>query len=210
MPSAFAHDLITFQAPWDCELKMHVGDPYIGHARAILNGGFLRSTCTHLMFIDNDLQPREGTVLADHIKRLLSHDKDIVAGFYAKKNQKEGGWCCDALVDQKEADETGLMEVNYMGTGFMLIKRGVLEHMREAYGKELHFVNEQDGLDYWDFFSTGVHQPSRRWLSEDWWFCQRARDLGYIIYGDARLIMLHMGYALYPLEQNRNNRADAD
>jgi hypothetical protein len=39
-----------------------------------------------------------------------------------------------------------------------------------------------------------------RYLSEDWFFCERALRLGYEIFADTRVVLKHVGEAIYPLK----------
>ena len=41
---------------------------------------------------------------------------------------------------------------------------------------------------------------TRRYLSEDWMFCQRWLDIGGKVYGDAGIVLKHIGSAVYPLQ----------
>lgn len=197
MPAQFAHCLFSMQS-MPAEVHLFTGNSCMSIARAILSKNFLDSDCTHLLFIDNDI-----IFTSEQMQRLMSHDEDIVAGFYPKKEHgAKWVWVCNSLPDKPPADERGLMRVAYMGTGFMKIARSVFERMIEVYGKEIGFKHDDDGRDMWDFFSQGVHRPSNRWLSEDWWFCQRALDMGVPVYGDTKITLKHIGSAVYPLEFN--------
>ena len=43
----------------------------------------------------------------------------------------------------------------------------------------------------------------RRYLSEDWYFCQRWLDLGGDVLVDTRIILQHIGTAIFPLQTQR-------
>lgn len=177
-----------------------IGDSLVSRARNGLTRMFLESDCTHLLFIDSDL-----VFSTDHIKRILSHDEDIVGGFYPKKKQGDAELVCNALDNcPNPIDEARrLTQLKYIGTGFMCIKREVFERMIEAYGKDLIYTcdHDQETKEY-DFWTVGVYQypdGNRRYLSEDWYFCQRALDLGYKVWGDNGILCRHSGSAVYPL-----------
>ena len=86
---------------------------------------------TLVMWIDSDLrfQPH-------YIHSMILDDKDIVGGFYPKK-----GLPIDfASSPEPGGEETeNLFETIYVATGFMLIKRKVVEHMWEHFKEELSF-----------------------------------------------------------------------
>jgi hypothetical protein len=66
------------------QLKLAYGtianESLISRARNILVSYFLNSKCSHLLFIDGDLEFKVEDVL-----KLYAHDKDIVVGAYPKK-----------------------------------------------------------------------------------------------------------------------------
>lgn len=196
--SCFVKELIQNQ-PCALEISPLVGDSLVSRARNTLSALFLKSDCTHLLFIDSDL-----VYSSEHIKRLISHDKDVVCGFYPKKQDGPLEWVCNAKLEGAETDENGLTEVRYMGTGFMLVKRCVFDRMIGRYGDQISYHPDSKPEETeWDFWSVGVHQSPdgfRRYLSEDWFFCQRWLELGGKVYGDTKIILKHVGQAVYPLQ----------
>jgi len=182
----------------NCKLAVVAGDSLVPRARNTLTMEFLKSDCSHLLFIDSDL-----IFGADQVARILSHDEDIVGGFYPKKQQGEPELVFNCLTPPAPMDERRLTPVKYIGTGFICVKRRVFEKMIEEYGDDLMFaVDGKPGKIAFDFWSVGVYKykdGSSRYLSEDWYFCQRAIDLGFTIYGDNGIILKHSGHAIYPL-----------
>jgi hypothetical protein len=93
--------------------------------------------------------------------------------------------------------EDGFLKVDFCGTGFMVIRRNVFDVMRAAY-PELKYVN--DTLDEpaarqhnWLFFDTMLDPASRQYLSEDYAFCKRWRDLGGEVWTHAASPLTHVG-----------------
>lgn len=199
-PVQFRQCMMKLQAnpPCDIQIADLVGDSLVARARNTLSKQFLESDCTHLLFLDSDL-----IFSPEHIARLVSHDVDCVSGFYPKKQEGELQWVCNAKLDTLTPREDGLQEVRYMGTGFMLIKRHVFERMIAAYGRQIayHPDSAPDKTE-WDFWSVGPYEKDgfTRYLSEDWYFCQRWLDLGGKVYGDTKVIAKHIGHAVYPLQ----------
>lgn len=202
--TSFAGALIRLikNPPGPMQVEILEGVPYVGRARNILAADFLKSDCTHLLFIDNDL-----IFERQDVEYLMEREKQIVGGFYAKKQPGRVVWVCNALPDGKSvADPSGLMPLKYLGTGFMLIERQVFEVMMDDY-PELAFKDDEFGIVMHDFFSIGVHPgPPRRWLSEDWWFCQRALDSSFEVWGDTRCKLQHIGRAVYPIAGSAPDR----
>jgi hypothetical protein len=60
-----------------------------------------------------------------------------------------------------------------------------------------HYVNH--GHDEWDFFPVGV--VNKEYLSEDWYFCDKARALGFKVMLDTRVQLRHEGSAIFPLDE---------
>lgn len=145
---------------------------------------------THLMFVDADIafEPEE-------IFKLILSDKDIVGGLYPKKALPISYVVNKVPNAQKQGN---LVEVLNLGTGFMLIKREVLEKMIDAH-PEWHY-QDNIGLDpkYAPFkyalFDTIVDPDTKELLSEDYLFCKRWRDMGGHIWADLSITLTHTGY----------------
>jgi choline kinase len=60
-----------------------------------------------------------------------------------------------------------------------------------------YYVNH--GHDEWDFFPVGV--VNKEYLSEDWYFCDKARALGFKVMLDTRVQLRHEGSAIFPLDE---------
>jgi len=182
-------------APYEIAFRMNLGDSLVPRARNTLAGEFLKSGSTHLLFLDSDL-----IWGLDMIDALLARDLPIVGGLYPKKQAKLD-WVCN-IIEGEEEDGTGLLRVKYTGTGCMLIRREVLEEMMRAF-PEIAFDADAGSVPGHDFFSVGRYRfPSgaSRYLSEDWYFCQRAIDLGFPVHVDCRVVLKHVGQMIYPIE----------
>jgi hypothetical protein len=181
-----------------------VGESLVCRARNRLACEFLETNATHLLFIDSDL-----IFSREHVDRLAAHAArgvPIVAGLYPKK-QRELGWVCNLLEPSPDPDEHDLVPVKYAGTGFLCIAREVFEAMMALYPEARYDPDDGDGWrgDLWDFFPVGVREcpetGRRRYLSEDWWFCQRALDMGYEVMMDTRVVLKHVGQFIYPFDR---------
>jgi hypothetical protein len=145
---------------------------------------------THLMFVDADIgfEPEE-------IVKLALADKDVVGGLYPKKSLP-----ISYVVNKvpNSIKEGNLVEVANLGTGFMLIKRGVIEEMIKQY-PHLHY-KDAIGLDpkydqmKYAFFDTEIDSNTLEYLSEDYNFCKRWREMGGKIWADLSISLRHMGY----------------
>lgn len=210
-------ELMAGPRPCPLMVKQLVGDSLVARARNRLAAQFLASDATHLLFLDTDL-----IFSPDHIERLVGHadagGHAIVAGLYPKK-QKQLAWVCnveDPEIRDGIDEAADLVPVKYAGTGCLMIAREVFERMIDRWGDEIAYQPDdgETGLEtLWDFFSVGVWEcprsGRRRYLSEDWYFCQRARDLGYQIMMDTRVVLKHCGEAVYPLEDIESDATGA-
>ena len=183
-------------------VKYLPGDSLVSRARNKITAAFLSGDTEYLLFIDSDI-----LFNVAHIERLREWDKGVIGGVYFKKKIPY-----EAVANSHNStDDDGLYLMNEIGTGFMMIRRDVFDAIREkfpekAYKKE---GDEQD-LDagYFDYFPVGVHNG--RYLSEDYYFCQMARDCGYNIYYDTSIIVSHRGSATYPFKDNDMFETSAD
>jgi SAM-dependent methyltransferase len=97
------------------------------------------------------------------------------------------------------------VEIEYAATGFVAIHRDVFEAMLRGsfedadFGHRIHRCSKGGGRDFWPFFSTFTLKDvdgAFHYLSEDWAFSERARQIGFTIWMDQSIILQHMGW--YP------------
>ena len=181
------------------------GEGFVGRARNNYCSIFLENKqYSKLLSVDSDIPFHRS-----HIERLISHDVDIVGGIYYRK-QLERVPVMEALMPDKTVNkiqENGLLKVRYMGTGFLCVKRRVFEEMMEPeephmFDLDFHapwYIHEETGEKQWDFFPCAVDMQQRRYLSEDWWFCHRANNLGFDVWADTKCVVPHLGTAIFPL-----------
>lgn len=176
---------------------------------------------THLMFIDADINFDCVDIL-----HMLQHDKDIIVGAYPKKdlnwNAMKNGVKSNSdvtLEDMKSLGanyalnfdwsytsenkpilktENGLIKLKDAATGFMIIKREVIEKMIAAY-PELYFNNDLNldpEFEKWTYlFFDCMHEPeSKRYLSEDYAFCRRWQAIGGEVWLDPCVSLDHVGH----------------
>jgi len=192
----FAAAMLTLARTEDLELALRIGDSYLGKARNELTMDFLASDCDKMLQIDNDILFSKADVA-----RITSHDVPIVGGVYYKK-EANPVVVAEALENgRKHADENGLLEVKYMGTGFLCVQREVFEKMIRANEHEEWFwyIDEATKELRYDFWPHGVNTKLHRWLSEDWGFGQRAGELGIRSYADTKCVLRHFGQAIFPI-----------
>ena len=100
----------------------------VTRARNNLIAKGMETDSTHLMFIDADI----GFDFTDVIKLLIA-DKDVIGGLYPKKTYPIK-YVVNTLEGQPQ-QETGVQEVENIGTGFLMMKRSAIQTMFDAYPK---------------------------------------------------------------------------
>jgi FkbM family methyltransferase len=207
VPVGFMESLINLHAAPPCDLvvRMVAGDSLVSRARNTLTHEFLLSDCTHLLFIDSDL-----VFSPQHVGRLMEHPEQIVAGLYPKKQSGPVQWVINALTpDDPPVPRTaaGLQAVRYAGTGFLRIAREVFEVIAARDPSHYFTCDHDASRTEYDFWRVGVHptwaanpdpKAHRRHLSEDWYFCQLAREAGYTVWADGGVILKHLGTTVWP------------
>jgi hypothetical protein len=202
----------------------------ITRARNYLVDEFLRSDCTHMLFIDSDVHYNPQDVIA-----LLALDKDVIGGPYPKKainwnnvahaarTHKDisphelenvvGDYVFNVVKGTQQFSVNEPLEVMEIGTGYMMIKRDVFKKMEEAY-PQLRYRPDHVGQANFDgsryihaYFDTIIDTVdsatgggSDRYLSEDYMFCQLWRKIGGQIYLCPWMRTQHIG--TYPFTGN--------
>ena len=152
--------------------------------------GMANTDSTHLMFIDADIEFK-----SEDIFRLIAADKDVIGGLYPKKTYPVK-YVTNPLPGQQQQDK-GVQEVLDIGTGFLLIKRDTIQKMFIKY-YDLKYMNNLN-LDkkyepyMYTLFDTWLLQTGE-YLSEDYAFCKRWRDMGGRVYAHNDVKLGHSGY----------------
>lgn len=179
----------------------------VQRARNYIADEFLRSDCTHLLFIDADIGFKYTdvvTLLAFNMKDKMCGD--VVAAVYPRKTiawekvdkaAKSGmisnpnmleDYSGDFVFNFKENTEQfniyNPLEVAETGTGFMLIPRHVLEKFQDAYPEyrytpdHIRSANFDGSRQITAFFHCEIDPVSNRYLSEDYFFCRKLSKIG--------------------------------
>jgi hypothetical protein len=194
----------------------------ITRARNYMVDEFLRSDFTHMMFIDSDIDFNPMDVLS-----LLALQKPIVGGLYPKKcvawenvndaarygmvprhdpgklAEFAGDFVFNAVPGTREIKLNEPVEVLEIGTGFMMIDRSVFTKFVEAY-PQYEYVPDHNRSAAFDgsrkihqFFQAEIDEASQRYLSEDYWFCQKARAMGESVWIAPWMNLKHHGTYIY-------------
>ncbi len=178
----------------DWTLDTLVNESLIPRGRnALVARAMANPLATHIMFVDSDIMFEPADVLA-----LVQEDVDVIGGGYPKKN-----FPIDYVVNPSPEgfQDEGKIEVLRLGTGFLLIKRHVFSLISEAC-PQLKYEDDC-GLDpalnshLYAYFDCGLVPGCSVYMSEDWMFCNRWRDLGGKVYLSKRFALGHVGTFLF-------------
>jgi hypothetical protein len=91
-----------------------------------------------------------------------------------------------------------LVKLKDAGTGFMCIKKEVIQKMFDAmpelsYKNDINVDNKFEPFMY-ALFDAIIDPESRRYLSEDYTFCRRWQNMGGEVYLDPRTALNHVGH----------------
>ena len=159
----------------------------ITRARNEMTAQFLKTGFRYMMWLDADIEFEP-----EDVAKLYNLDADIAVGVYAMKKKDQqwyAAWKDGALV--KDLDQfTGPVEVDYAGTGFMLINRRVIE----ALAKDAESYEGQFGRVS-ALYMTPIHNDC--FESEDYHFCRIARRAGFKVVMDPSVRLGHYGQYRY-------------
>jgi hypothetical protein len=141
----------------------------------------------YLFSVDSDI-----VLPSDSLRKMIDADKDIVTGLYIQRIPgthtlevymvtPSGGMT--NIPHELFANHKGLVEVAGCGFGSVLIKGEVFRKMEYP-----HFLYES-ALDH------------KNTVSEDVFFCKKARDLGFTIWADTTIKCDHKGSTFYKVNE---------
>ena len=217
-------DLSALCTNYGIHLQMYFlfNESLITRARNYCCDEFMRSECTHMMFVDSDIGFSPQDVLA--LMALSSDDSpyDVIGGPYPKKciswekikhavdkgvadkdpNVLEN-FVGDYVFNPKGGQQTIALnepvEVLEIGTGFMMLRKQTLRKFAEAFPQYSYkpdhvrtaaFDGSREIVQY---FQAEIDPKSKRYLSEDYWFCQKIQELGMRTWFCPWMKMHHVG-----------------
>lgn len=223
------NDLSTLCAQYGVELRVYYlfNESLVQRARNYVVDEFLRSDCTHLMFVDADIGFRPNDVLSLlGIQTMHPDQYEVMTGPYPKKtiswekvktavelgkadenpfdlNFYTGDYVFNPVKGQKSFRIDEPVEVSEAGTGFMMIPRETFTKYAEAY-PELKYKPDHTRSESFDgsheitaFFDCEIDPDSRRYLSEDYFFCRNARKIGIKIHMCPWMELQHVGSYIF-------------
>ena len=185
---------------------------------------FMNTDCSHLLFIDSDIEFQPEAVMD-----LLLFDKDVsccvypIKGFnwnkfmYSIQNEQNSkehpssrglDYAYNIMYnDKNELIKNGdFIRVNQSSTGFMMIKREIVEKLNKKH-TELEIISDElsnNDTKMYGLFCCMI--KDKQYLSEDYSFCQRVNDIGGQVWINVKHNLNHIGkYSFNSDIQNRQN-----
>ena len=198
----------------------------ITRARNYCCDEFVRSDATHMMFIDSDIGFNPNDVIALLALQDDESDYDVIGGPYPKKciswekvklavdkgfadedpNQLER-FVGDYVFNPKQGSGSipigEPVEVLEIGTGFMMVRKKTLTEFaakfpqhsyRPDHVRTEHFDGTREIMQY---FQAEIDPVSKRYLSEDYWFCQKIQELGMKTWFCPWMKLQHVGTYIF-------------
>jgi hypothetical protein len=184
-----------------------VGDALIDRARGISATYFLEKTdCDVHLSIDSDIV---GFTVEDTLKLCeAAEEYGIVGGVYVCRSPKKtypASYYLDGEPVIHAFDHTPV-EVKFLATGFMAVHRRVFEKLAET----VPMMAPEDDKHFYAFYQPMAYEDEDVGqtieLSEDWAFCQRAKEAGFKVYIDPAIRLGHIGNYTYTLEDMLRDR----
>ena len=210
----------------EAKLFFIFNESLVQRARNYLTDEFVRSGYDHMIFIDSDIHFEPQDVLVMMHFAASRDDMDVVCGPYPKKaiswekikvavdkgyadknpNQLEefvGDFVFNPAdgVTQFRIDEP--IEVKESGTGFMLITREALHKYDKAFPTQsykpdhVRTANFDGSREIMAYFDCVICPDTKRYLSEDYMFCQWMRKAGGKVWLLPWLRLKHAGSYIF-------------
>lgn len=221
-------DLSALCTKYNIHLQMYFlfNESLVTRARNYCCDEFMRSECTHMMFVDSDIGFNPQDVLALLALSDDSSQYDVIGGPYPKKciswekikHAVDKGvadqnanvlekFVGDYVFNPKGGQATIALnqpvEVLEIGTGFMMLRKNTLRKMAEAFPQYMykpdHVRTEAfDGSrEIMQYFQAEIDPKSKRYLSEDYWFCQKIQEIGMRTWFCPWMQMSHVGTYIF-------------
>ena len=198
----------------------------VTRARNYCCDDFMISEATHMMFIDSDIGFNPQDVIALLALADNDSEYDVIGGPYPKKciswekikhavdkgvadkdpgvlEKFVGDYVFNPKNGQANIPLNEPVEVLEIGTGFMMIRKNTLKKFAEAFPqyayKPDHVRTEHfDGTrKIMQFFQAEIDPKSERYLSEDYWFCQKIQELNMKTWFCPWMQMSHVGTYIF-------------
>ena len=199
----------------------------ITRARNYCCDEFMRSGADHMMFIDSDIGFNPQDIIAMMALQSQDSKYEIIGGPYPKKciswekiklavdkgladenpNNLEkyvGDFVFNPKGGQQSIAISEPCEVLEIGTGFMMITKDAMQKFYDTYKDQYSYKPDHVRTEHFDgsreilqFFQAEIDPVSKRYLSEDYWFCQKAQSAGIKTWFCPWMKLQHVGSYIF-------------
>jgi len=199
----------------------------ITRARNYCCDEFMRSGADHMMFIDSDIGFNPQDIIAMMALQSQDSKYEIIGGPYPKKciswekiklavdkgladenpNNLEkyvGDFVFNPKGGQQSIAISEPCEVLEIGTGFMMITKDAMQKFYDTYKDQYSYKPDHVRTEHFDgsreilqFFQAEIDPVSKRYLSEDYWFCQKAQAAGIKTWFCPWMKLQHVGSYIF-------------
>jgi len=159
-----------YKSEYDGEIHFSCINPTYSNRNTVVKYFLNKTKHTHLLFMDSDTVPFYDPL------NMVKHDADVVGGVYPMWKTDHFEWLAmDVMPDGRyktTSTRKGLVEVDGLGSGCMLIKRKVLKTIKAP-------------------FADKIRPDGTRSLGHDYYFCRKAKEKGYKVYADWEILCDH-------------------
>lgn len=166
------------------------GDSLVTRGRHALQHEFLASIATHLLQWDHDISVDDPAC----VRRMLESGHDVIGGAYPFRDGSGEVVANRRVEDQISGSvllsTAGCMPVATIGTGFLLTSRRAIVELAQLHPELLYEADMEPykGFGMFALFDVALSQfpfrpeGRRRYVSEDWRFCELWRAAGHDVW----------------------------
>ncbi len=146
---------------------------------------------SHLLFLDGDV-----FLDGSDLRKLIAAGRDVIGAPVPLKTTRDGKPVFN--IHGNLGQEAGLLSVRWLGTAVMMLSRRAVDALVDdaiaanaTYGASQLAEGAGDPEVIFDVFRVGVRDGV--YLSEDYWVCERLRELGFDTWVDLSIRTRHQG-----------------
>ncbi len=183
-------------------LDFHHNDSFFVRIRNSQITRFIDSDCEHYFQVDSDIEFMDHPIEKNLFKGLIDHGEDFVGGMYAKTaSGTEKTKLASVPLDTNSIDyDSGLLEMLWLAGGCWCLHRDLVMKMVDSY-PDLRYKGDEGEPDVmYGLFNEEFHvreDGTKKFQSEDYIFCDRARAIGAQIWADTSILLGHWGWKCY-------------
>ncbi len=146
----------------------------------------LESGCDDLIWIDSDIEWQP-----EQFFKLLDYPVDVVGGTYRKKGDREE-YVLRQLQKNPKDSETGLIEVDGLGTGFVKFSKAAMQHLWDVSKPYMDPKDDKERRMIFDVVIQNIGGVDQM-VSEDIHAFNKLKTGGFKIWLDQKITCNHIG-----------------